>query len=152
MITKPEIYTPEFILSEVSGMLQKLKDDKDLIFKGQLFEDKNYSRQRFSEWLKESTNPDPERTPAVKALWDEISDTIGKIDEILENRAVVGGLTNKFNAQMTKFHLINNYDWKDKQGIEHSGAVDTSSDSLREIAAAATALVKSNEPTSPQTS
>ena len=36
-----------------------------------------------------------------------------KIGEILETRVVVGGMKNKLSANMVKFHLMNNYNWKD---------------------------------------
>ena len=102
MVTKPTIYTEEFVLKELQSLLQVLKEDKDIVYIGQLFEHKTYSRQRFSEWAKkfESNN--------------QISDTIIKIDELLLMRINMGGLKNELNAGMTKFNLINNYDWKEK--------------------------------------
>ena len=102
MLTKPEIYTQDFVLQELQGFLTELTENPEIIFKGELFLSKDYSYQRFSEWAtKYKENK-------------EIMDTIGKINEILESRAVVGGLTSKYNPTITKFHLINNYDWRDK--------------------------------------
>lgn len=100
MITKPTTYTEEFVKSEVDELHNALMTDKEIIFLGELLENKPYSMQRFSEWSK---------------MGGEISETIGKIKDIFQTRAVTGGLKNKLNAAITKFHLINNFDWKDKQ-------------------------------------
>lgn len=99
MITKPTIYTEEFVKEEVEELKALLLSDKEVVYLGELIEDKPYSMQRFSEWNKMS---------------NEISETIGKIKDILQTRAVTGGLKNKLNSGITKFHLINNFDWKDK--------------------------------------
>lgn len=102
MVTKPTIYTEEFVLQEVNSLLKELRDDKDIVYKGQLFEHRKYSMQRYSEW-------------ATKFEYhSEISETIEKIDELLLTRINMGGLKNELNAGMTKFNLINNYDWKEK--------------------------------------
>jgi len=110
MITKPTTYTEEFVKSEVEELKTLLLSDKEIVYLGELIEDKPYSMQRFSEWDK---------------MTDEISETIAKIKDILHTRAVTGGLKNKLNASITKFHLINNFDWKDKteSDINHSGAI-----------------------------
>ena len=36
---------------------------------------------------------------------------------------MIGGLKNKLNVAMAIFNLKNNYGWKDKQEVEHSGGV-----------------------------
>jgi hypothetical protein len=102
MVTKPTIYTEEFVLQEVNSLLKELRDDKDIVYKGQLFEHRKYSMQRYSEWA------------AKFEYHTEISETIEKIDELLLTRINMGGLKNELNAGMTKFNLINNYDWKEK--------------------------------------
>lgn len=99
MITKPTIYTEEFIKNEIDELRSLLLGDKEIVYLGELIETKPYSMQRFSEWAK---------------IEGEISETIAKIKDILQTRAVSGGLKNKLNASITKFHLINNYDWKEK--------------------------------------
>lgn len=111
MITKPTTYTHEFVKEEVEELKALLLDDKEIVYLGELIEDKPYSMQRFSEWDKMS---------------DEISETIAKIKDVLHTRAVTGGLKNKLNASITKFHLINNFNWKDstESKVEHSGGIN----------------------------
>lgn len=128
METKPTIYTRDFVLNEVKSLLRKLDTDKNIVYKGELFIDKTYSRQRFSEWVKEFEKD------------VEISDTIRTIDEILETRVNVGGLRNELNASMTKFNLINNYGWKDQQNIDHT----TKGEKIIPILGGATNVSESN--------
>lgn len=104
-VTKPTTYTRKFVLHEVSEMLAELHEDKSIVYKGELFETRPYSYKRLSEWASQFKD-DP-----------EISDSLKKIDETLETRAVVGGLKNKLNASILKFHLINNYNWAEKSEV-----------------------------------
>lgn len=106
MITKPTIYTEEFVLEEVTKLLQDLLADKEVVYLGELFETRPYSRKRFWEW-----------SEAFKEN-GEISDTIGRIKDILESRVNVGGLKRGLESGMVKFNLINNYNWKDKTEID----------------------------------
>ena len=99
-------YTAEFVLEEMKSMVNLIKGNPDIVYIWELFDNKSYSRQRFSEWVK--TYSDNEE---IK----EISDTI---KELLETRAVKGAMTNKLNGTMTIFHLKNNYDWKDKSEVD----------------------------------
>lgn len=99
-------YTAEFVLEEMKSMVSLIKWNPDIVYIWELFDNKSYSRQRFSEWVK--TYSDNEE---IK----EISDTI---KELLETRAVKGAMTNKLNGTMTIFHLKNNYDWKDKSEVD----------------------------------
>lgn len=99
-------YTEEFVLEEMKSMVNLIRGNPDIVYIWELFDNKSYSRQRFSEWVK--TYSDNEE---IK----EISDTI---KELLETRAVKGAMTNKLNGTMTIFHLKNNYDWKDKSEVD----------------------------------
>ena len=99
-------YTAEFVLEEMKSMVTLIRGNPDIVYIWELFDNKSYSRQRFSEWVK--TYSDNEE---IK----EISDTI---KELLETRAVKGAMTNKLNGTMTIFHLKNNYDWKDKSEVD----------------------------------
>ena len=99
-------YTAEFVLEETKSMVNLIRGNPDIVYIWELFDNKSYSRQRFSEWVK--TYSDNEE---IK----EISDTI---KELLETRAVKGAMTNKLNGTMTIFHLKNNYDWKDKSEVD----------------------------------
>lgn len=110
MKTNTKIYTAEFVLKELQSMLDMLKEDKDIIYLWELFEDKDYSRQRFSEWLTEYKDNQEIQI---------ISDTI---KEILETRAVKWAITNKLNPTFTIFHLKNNYKetWKEKIEVDNN--------------------------------
>lgn len=111
MKTKPKIYTEEYVKEEVDVLLRSLKENPDICYLGELIQDRPYSMQRISEWNNEFTG--------------EISETIGKIKDILQTRAVVGGLKNNLNASITKFHLINNFDWKDKTETDITSGGET---------------------------
>ena len=108
MKTNTKIYTEEFVIQELSWMLETLKKDKDIIYIWELFSDKKYSRQRYSEWLTEYKNN--------KDI-QQISDTI---KEELETRAVKGLLKNELNPTWTIFHLKNNYKWVDKTEVDNN--------------------------------
>lgn len=108
MITKPEKYTQEFVSSELDAMLTEISQNKDIIILGDLFEYRNYSIQRFSEWEQKFVDD------------EQISESIKKIKETLETRLNNGGLKGKLNPTMTIFNLKNNYGWKDKTESEVS--------------------------------
>ena len=101
-----EKYTLEWVQDELTALLLELHQNKEIVYLGELFEDKEYPREEFSIWK----NRFPE---------DEVVlHTIKKIKDILETRAVIGGMKNKINCTMTIFHLKNNYNWKDKSEQE----------------------------------
>jgi hypothetical protein len=106
MITKPTIYTEEFVLKELNDMVSELIADKDIYLLGDLFETRPYHYQRYSEWAKEFKEK------------KEISDTIKRIKNILEYRLNKKGLEGKINPTLTIFNLKNNYDWKDKTEVD----------------------------------
>jgi hypothetical protein len=95
-------------LNELQSMLEHLKKDEDIVYLWELFQVKDYSRQRYSEWLTEYKDNEK-----IK----EMSDTI---KEILETRAVKWAITNKLNPTFTIFHLKNNYkeSWKEKTEVD----------------------------------
>lgn len=96
------LWNPDTIYAEVQSILVDILQDKGVVYLGEVFETRNYSRQRFSEWEKEYRSH------------KGIADTISQIKTILESRINVGGVKNLLNPAMVKFNLINNYDWKDK--------------------------------------
>lgn len=100
--TRPIIYTEEVVKNELEGILEEILSNKDIVLLGEIFENKAYPRQNFSEWAEKFKNN------------IEISDTIKRIKGILEERVNLGGLKNKLNPTMTIFNLKNNYGWKDK--------------------------------------
>ena len=106
MQTKPITYTEEFVLSEVTNLLKYLKENKNIVYLWEMFEEKEYPRQCFSEWAEKFASN------------AEISDTIKVIREILETRAIVWAMKEELNPTSTIFHLKNNYKWVDKQEID----------------------------------
>ncbi len=102
MITKPTKYTREFVFQEVRSMLADIRKSPDIFFLGQVFETKDYSMQRFSEWKKDFEDD------------EEISEAIKKIREVLESRVVVSAMKKELNPAMVIFHLKNNHWWRDK--------------------------------------
>lgn len=109
MKTKPEKYTKEFVRLELTAMLKELKKDDTVVILGELFDRRDYSLQRFSEWEKKFEKD------------AEISESIKRIKSILETRLNLGGLKGKLNPTMTIFNLKNNYGWRDKTEVEESG-------------------------------
>lgn len=111
MITRPKIYTQEFVSEECRKILEMVLEDKEIVYIGQVFEILPYPRQVYSTWAKDFREN------------REISDTIKRIDDILESRVNVGGLKGKLNSTMSIFNLKNNYGWKDSFENSHSGGI-----------------------------
>lgn len=102
MTTKPVVYTEDFVLTELADIYKEISGNKELVVLGEVFENKAYSSQRFSEWSEKFKDN------------DEISESIKKIKDVFENRVNIGGLKGKLNPTMCIFNLKNNYGWKDK--------------------------------------
>lgn len=77
METKPKIYTEAFVKAETESLLKTLKENEGIVYLGELFIDKDYTRSRFHEWANEYSDN------------EQISCTIKAIKEILETRAIV---------------------------------------------------------------
>lgn len=122
--TKPEIYTAQYVMEVLGTMVKALKEDENdhYIFKGQLCELVGIPLEYWTIWgnkFKEN---------------DQIVQTMKQIETIMLNRAVVGGLKNKLNASITKFHLMNNYGWAEKQETKHSGEIESGNKDIKEVA------------------
>jgi len=102
MITKPVIYTEEFVKKELDDIYSESLQNPDVVVLGEILQKKPYSSQRFSEWAKKFKDN------------EEISESIRKIKDLFETRVNVGGLKNKLNPTMAIFNLKNNYGWRDK--------------------------------------
>jgi len=107
MITKPTIYTEDFVLKELNDMVSELMADKDIYLMGDLFETRAYHQTRYGEWAKKFEGN------------HEISLSIKRVKDILEYRLNKRGLDGKSNPAMTIFNLKNNYGWKDKTEVEN---------------------------------
>ena len=99
-------YTLEFIQEELKSLLAALKADKEIVYIWELFTDKDYSRQRYSEWVEKYKEDETVKCTSDTIKW------------ILETRAIKWAMTNKLNPTATIFHLKNNYKWVDKQEID----------------------------------
>jgi len=113
MVTKPKTYTRAFVLQEVKTMIREIQDDSNIFYLWQLFNKRNYSMQRFSEWRSTFENN------------EEISEAIERIKELLETRVVVGAMKKELHSTITIFHLKNNYHWVDKTEIAQNISWDT---------------------------
>jgi len=102
MLTKPTIYTEEFVKKELDDIYSESLQNPDVVVLGEVLQKKPYSSQRFSEWSEKFKDN------------KEISESIKKIKDLFETRVNVGGLKNKLNPTMSIFNLKNNYGWRDK--------------------------------------
>ncbi len=102
MVTKPLKYSSQFVLQEVQAMISEIQADSSIFYLGQLFDKRDYSMQRFSEWKKDFEDN------------EEISEAIKRIKELLETRIVVGAMKKELHPTICIFHLKNNYQWTDK--------------------------------------
>ena len=102
MVTKPEIYTEDFVKKELADILAEILSNEDLVYIGEVFAKRAYPRENYSRWAEKFKDN------------DEISHTIKRIDEIFEMRVNVGGLRGKLNPTMSIFNLKKNYGWKDR--------------------------------------
>lgn len=107
-------YTLEFIQEELKLLLSALKADIEIVYIWELFTDKDYTRFRYSEWVKKYEDD------------ETVRETSHTIKEILETRAIKWAMTNKLNPTATIFHLKNNYKWVDKQEIDQKTTLDVS--------------------------
>jgi len=112
----PKKYTEEWVLNELLKLLDELKSHKEYIYIWELFEDKDYTRSRYNEWL---TKPKEDHT---SRYWnnEDIVNISATIKEILETRAVKWLMKNELNATWTIFHLKNNYKWVDKHEVDNN--------------------------------
>ena len=97
----PVVYTEEYVKEQLKILLEEATWESYLTM-SKMFENKEYSQQRFSEWAEKYSNN------------YEISESIKKIKEIFQNKINEGALRGKLNATMAIFNLKNNYGWKDK--------------------------------------
>lgn len=106
--TWPDKHTEKFVTKELTDILAELKADKDIIYIWELFEEREYPRENFSVWFNNFKDN------------IYISNTIKRIREILENRAVKWAMNNKLNSTFSIFHLKHNYKWTDKSEVENT--------------------------------
>jgi len=111
--TKPTKYTEEFVMKELKEMIKEIRLDKDILYIKELFEMRDYTIDRFSEWRR--VYKDHPQIPRLAM----------KIKDILETRAVKWAITKNFDSWFTKFFLCNKYNWwTDNKKIDINKAPD----------------------------
>jgi len=113
LIGRPEMYTQKFVREELEKILRKLKKDKDIIYIGSLFEDKNYTRQTFYYMVNKFVDKTNERFDY------DIEQIAIKLNEVIEDRVVTYGLKNGNSAAFIKFLLQSKFGYEDKKVIEN---------------------------------
>lgn len=119
MITKPKRYTAKFVLQEARDMLLSAVGDGKIVYIKQLFIPKDYTYERFHEWARDFKDN------------KEISLTLKKINELLESRLVVGGLTKGFAPKITTLLLTNKYGFTER--TEHTVGGDQNNPILTNV-------------------
>ena len=107
MITKPTIYTSQKVLGELETMLADVREDRELVYIGQLFENKPYDRSFFIDLVTQKY----QGNKAIGKIYNTIKG-------IFESRAITGAMKGKLNPASTIFHLKNNYNWTDRQDFQ----------------------------------
>jgi len=136
--TRPIVWTPQAVLEELEAILALLRADTrkveslergtivlgyKYVYIGQVFVEREISRQCFSEW-KQTYAGKPLREEDAE-IFKKISDTIEIIEDIFLTRSWEGGLKGDLNPTITKLHLYHKFGVKDqKQEVEHSGGLE----------------------------
>lgn len=105
-----EKWTEKRALKVGKELLEWLKKEEENIF--------------FDEFLYIENNYYTELIAYLSNKFTSFLRLIEKAKKIQETKLMKFGVLDKLNAQMTKFTLINNHNWKNKKEIEHSGDPD----------------------------
>jgi hypothetical protein len=120
---KTLLFTEGYILAQLEDILFTIKEDQNIVFLSQIFEQKSYSQKRFMERVREYSEKNY-----------DISELANKINEILQDRIALKGLLKDFNPIMAIFCLKNNYNWKDShENINISKEDDTIDEETKKI-------------------
>lgn len=107
-------YTELYVIRELKSFIRKLANNKDIMYQGELYENKKYSTNFLGDLI---TRHKENKT--IKELND-------KIKSILQTRAVKYGLalgstnTGKTNAAFLIFFMKNAFGWKDTTESTHN--------------------------------
>jgi hypothetical protein len=106
--TRPIVWTKKKVLEELEILLNIINEDKSICFiKGAIA-----SRPYIYETLAEKIH--------IYRDDNKIPYAYRKIMQILENRSISLGLNKTHDSAITKFHLINNFKYQDKQVIDQN--------------------------------
>lgn len=95
------------VLEELQIILHLIYKDSDMCFIKEATTQRNYNYTTLANKIAIYSKDD-----TIRGAWD-------RIKGILEMRSVKFGLNKRHDAQITKFHLINNFNWQDKQVLDH---------------------------------
>lgn len=117
---RPMKYTLNWAIKEVEWMLEYIRGDEGraTLFLSEMCEIRDYSKVRWSEVNRKYSNVEQgENEPDSlfkrrKARQEHFRDCLDRVETILHNRLMKGGLVKKFDARMTKFVLINHHGYK----------------------------------------
>lgn len=108
-----ETWTEEEAIKLGNDMINWLREkDDEGEDKGNIF---------YEEFLLIENNYYPSLIAYLRDKFTSFSKLLEKAKKIQEIKLTKYGVGDRLNATMTKFVLINNHDWKDKQEVEHSG-------------------------------
>lgn len=102
---RPKRWTPEIIEGLADELLIWIKDQNSIWLKD-FFLERGIHPNKISIWSKEN---------------EKFQFACELSKEFQESRIFKGGLMNAYNAQITKFALINNHGWFDKNEVKVSG-------------------------------
>lgn len=102
---KPTLHTDSFIAKEADALVEWIKNPTNLYYKKFALE-RGYHPQRLSEFAKKN---------------EKFAEALGQAKCWQELRLIEGGLSNSYNASITKFVLANCHGWADRQQQTVSG-------------------------------
>ena len=118
---RPMKYTLNWAIKEVEWMLEYIRGKGEglaILFLSEMCEIHDYSKVRWSEVIRKySKIEQKENEPDSifkrrKARQEHFRDCLDRVETILHNRLMKGGLVKKFDAGMTKFVLVNHHGYK----------------------------------------
>ena len=102
---KPSLHTESFIAKEAEALIEWVKSPLNLYYKKFALE-RGYHPQRLSEFAKKS---------------EKFAEALERAKGWQEIRLIEGGLSNVYNASITKFVLTNCHGWAERQQSTISG-------------------------------
>jgi hypothetical protein len=117
---RPMKYTLNWAIKEVEWMLEYIRGNEGcaILFLSEMCEIRDYSKVRWSEVNRKYSKVEQgEKEPDSlfkrrKARQEHFRDCLDRVETILHNRLMKGGLIKKFDAGMTKFVLVNHHGYK----------------------------------------
>lgn len=103
---RPLMYTKELIEKYADELIIWLDDPENYWYKDFCHEKKIHPK-KMSEWA--ATN-------------EKFKESLELAKSIQESRVFKGSMTNKYNSNMSKMHLVNHHDWCDKSETKLSGS------------------------------